>query len=364
MISFQPTDEQRMMVDGARRFAEEHLRPHFRAWDEANQMPREPLRRGWELGLVAGFVPEAYGGFGEPSALTGALYAEELGWGDLAAAVSLMSPNLAVVPLLLFGTEEQKRRLLPKFCGEEFVPAAAALVEPSIAFDPARLETTASRFDGGFRLSGRKIQVPLADAVSEILVYAREEERTQAFLVPVGSEGLRVGEREKHMGLKALRTYELQLDGVLVSSESKLGWDRGGIRLETLQQHWQVAEAALAVGVSRAAYEYAVHYAKNRVAFGEPIASRQAIAFILAEMAIDIDAARLMVWEAACRLDRGDDAAREACLARRFAEQTALQVTDGAVQVLGGHGYIRDYPVELWLRNGRGFSAWHGLAMV
>ena len=165
------------------------------------------------------------------------------------------------------------------------------------------------------------------------------------------------------MGVHALETFELSLEGCRIPKTTKLGGEEG-CDLDLILTHSRIAAAAMAVGLARASYEYAREYAKEREAFGEPIASRQAIAFMLAEMAIDIDAARLMVWEAAWLLDQGKDAKQEAYLAKVFADDMVMRVTDGGVQVLGGYGYIREYPVELWLRNGRGFPTFEGLAMV
>ncbi len=363
MFSFDLTEEQRMMVGAVRRYAQEHLRKHFQSADERGEIPDGLLQTGWELGLTASNIPESCGGFGRHSALDGALYAEELGWGDLSAALALMAPNLVAIPVLECGTEAQRKNLLPCFTSDRFLPATAALIEPSVGFDPQALETHATRVDGGYLLTGRKVFVPLAREAQAILVYASEAGATQAFLVEPGAKGLSVSGREKNMGIKALPTYELSLEEVKVGRDSKLGGAEG-VGFGRLANFSRVALAALALGVARGAYEYALDYARNRQAFGEPIAARQAIAFLLAEMAMDIDAVRLMVWEAAWKLDRAEQATRQAYLAKEFADQMALKVTDGAVQILGGHGYIRDYPVELWLRNGRGFAHFDGLAMV
>ena len=364
MISFDPTEEQKMLVDAVRRFAEKDLRAVYRECDEEGHIPDEVVRKGWEIGLIPGGIPEQYMGFAEEhSALTGALFAEELAWGDLSITMHLLSPGLVAYPILLCGTEAQKETYLPQFCEEQFKPATAALIEPRVQFDPYALQTTARRDGDAYVLNGQKAYVPLAADADLILVYANEGGTTQGFLVPQGTPGLEVGEREKNMGIKALATYRLALNECRVPAENRLGGE-AGCDMKRLLAYSRVAVAAMAVGVARASYEYAREYAKERVAFGEPIASRQAIAFMLAEMAIDIDAARLMVWEAAWRLDQGKDATKEAYLAKLFADDMVLRVTDGGVQVLGGHGYIREHPVELWLRNGRGFATLDGLAMV
>jgi alkylation response protein AidB-like acyl-CoA dehydrogenase len=227
--------------------------------------------------------------------------------------------------------------------------------------------TTARREGGQYVLNGAKCYVPLAQAAEEILVYARLGdggcENVGGFLIPRGTPGLHIGEREKNMGLKGIETHELVLEECRVPASNRLGGERGCDFSRILNQ-CRVALAALAVGVARAAFEYARDYAKQRRAFGVPIAQKQSIAFMLAEMAIEIDATRLLTWEAAWKLDRGEEATREAVLAKQYAANMALRVTDNAVQILGGHGYIRDHPVEMWLRNARGFAVFEGLAIV
>ncbi len=363
MISFEPTDEQRMLIQTVRAFAEEHLRRVARESDEGNPIPQEVIDRGWSIGLLPSMIPEAYGGFGEPSALTSVLALEELGWGDLTLSLYLLAPHGVALPILLYGTEEQKKTYLPRFCGERFVRAAAALLEPAFLFDPFQLETSARREGEEYVLEGVKIGVPFGAEAELLLVYANEEGQTQAFLVERGTPGLVVKERDRYAGIRALPTYEVALEGCRVPRCQRIG-EEAGISMERLLERSRVALAALAVGLARGAFEYARDYAKQRVQFGEPIAHRQAIAFMIAEMAIDIDAARLMVWEAAWKLDRGEDVAREAYLAKLFADDMALRVADGAVQTLGGHGYIRDHPVEMWLRNARGLPVLEGMVMV
>jgi alkylation response protein AidB-like acyl-CoA dehydrogenase len=211
-------------------------------------------------------------------------------------------------------------------------------------------------------LSGEKCLVPLAREAEAMLVYAAAPDGLAAFVVERGAAGLTIAEREKNMGLKALATYPVRLEKVRVPAANRLGAE--GVNLQPLVDASRVAVAALAVGVARAAFDYARDYAKERRAFGMAIAQKQAIAFKLANMAIEIDAMRLLTWEAAWRLDRGEPATREAVLAKDYASRSSLNVTDDALQVLGGHGYIREHPVELWLRNARGFVTFDGLAIV
>jgi len=363
MYSFDLTTEQKMLVETVHRFAEQRLRSAYRQAEEEKQIAPTLIQMGWELGLLPGSIDAEYGGFGEHSALTSALYLEELGWGDVGISLHLLTPNLVGIPLALFGTQAQKAQWLPQFCGESFPRATAAISEPVIQFDPAELVTTAARHGESYVLTGKKTLVPLAAEAELFLVYARENGLTQAFLVPADTPGLTVGPRVKLMGVQALASYALQLDGVRVPAESRLGGPKG-IRLNRLLMVSRIGLAALAVGQAKAAYEYALAYAKARVAFGEPIAQRQSIAFLLANMRIEIEAARLLVWEAAYQFDQGEDATKSAYLAKHYADKMVLETTDGAVQVLGGHGYVRDHPVELWLRNGRGFAAWDGLGLA
>ena len=363
MISFSLTEEQQMLVDAVKRYAENDLRKSLRDADESGELPANLIATGWDLGLIPSSIPEAYGGFGEHSALTGTLFAEELAWGDLSATVKLLAPNLMAIPVLEYGTDEQKQSLLPQFCDMTFMPATAALIEPHFRFDAQNLKTTAVRENGHYVLNGQKSYVPLAADAEQILVYGNENGQTQAFIVNRNAAGFTIKDREKNMGFKALPTYKISLDDCKVGADCKLGGETG-INFTHLQNYSHIAMAAMAIGVARASYEYALAYAKDREAFGEPIASRQAIAFMLAEMAIEIDATRLMVWEAAWKLDQGQDATTDANLVKRYADNMVLEVTDSGVQILGGHGYIRDHPVELWLRNGRGFAVLTGIATV
>lgn len=376
MVSFEMTEDQKLLKETVAAFAVEQIRPLAREADESGQVPDSLVAKVWELGLVASAIPEAFGGFGDArSALTGAIVLEELGYGDLSIALHVLAPRLLIYPLLDHGTEAQKKRLLPSFTQASFRAATAAVIEPSMHFDLSALGTTAAPDQDGFLLSGRKAFVPLADACEVLLVYARRADRpagntplegygaVDAFLVERGMPGLTVSPPEKNMGIKALRSHELTLAQVRVAADARLGGAEG-IDFARLMNRSRVALGALAVGVARSAYDYAREYAKERKAFGVAIAQKQAIAFMLAEMAIEIDATRLLVWEAAWRLDRGEHATRECYLAKHYAASMALKVADNAVQVLGGHGYIRDHPVELWLRNARGFAAFEGMAVV
>lgn len=366
MVSFTPTEEQQQLIDTVRRYASSDVRPVAHESDEHGAFPQRVIETSWQIGLVPSAIPEELGGLGELSALTGALAAEELAYGDLSAALHVMAPALFAYPVTLFGTAEQREHWLPPFLEDSLFPASAALLEPEVFFDPFDLKTTARRSGDQVTLNGTKAYVPLAADAPILLVYAKDSETgaIDAYLVQRGTPGLTVTAPEKLMGLRALPTYRVQLSDVSVEMSCRLGGPVG-MEYETLLTRSRTALAALAVGVARAAFEYARDYAKQRVAFGTPIAQKQSIAFMLAEMAIEVDAARLMTWEAAWKIDQADDdAARAAYLAKEYASKAALQVTDAAVQILGGYGFIREYPAERWLRNARGFTTFDGLAII
>ncbi len=364
MISFEPSEEQQAIVDAVRRFAEKEVRPQAHPCDEAGRVAPALLEAAHGLGLVMSSIPEAQGGGGEkPSAVTGALIAEELAWGDLALAVAILSPTTLVIPLLEAGSESQHGKYLPAFVGERFAPGANALVEPQFGFNPRKPTARALRDGNDYVLEGTKCFVPVLDGETPILVFAREGETVQGFFVPRDAPGLTIDAGERNMGLLGLPTAELRLSKVRIDVSGRLG-EVEGCDFGKLLDRSRAGLAAMAVGVGRAALEYAKDYAKERTAFGVPIATKQAIAFMLAEMAIDVDSARLLVWEAAWRIDQGFDASRQVTLARRTAADMAVRVSDCAVQILGGHGYIREHPVEQQLRNARGFCTLDALTYV
>jgi len=363
MYSFEPTEEQKMVVSAAKKLALKEFRSRMRDADEKSEPAPEWMREGWELGLLPASIPEQYGGFGEHSVLTGVLAAEELAWGDLSATLSLAAPNLVAIPVLLCGSAEQRKEILPLFCTDCYIHGAAALMEPHFGFDPNSLKTSATRKNGNYVLSGTKCNVPFAAESEWLLVYASLEKQCQGFLVRQGTPGLEVKRREKNMGMNAFPLYAVDLRECEIPASQRLGGD-SGCDYPLLLNSSRAALSAMAVGVARAAHEYTIEYAKQRKAFGEAIAQRQSIAFTLAEIITDIDAARLLTWEAAWRLDQRKDATREAYLAMNFASDMVLAAADRAVQILGGYGYVRDHPVELWLRNARGFGVMEGIAIV
>jgi alkylation response protein AidB-like acyl-CoA dehydrogenase len=283
-------------------------------------------------------------------------------------ALAMLAPASFAYPILDYGTDAQKDKWLPRCTAAGFPRLTAALCEPSMDFDPTALGCRARKQDGDYVLDGRKCFVPNGGAAEAFLVYAREDdaegfEHVQAFIVPRDASGLAVSDKEQNMGVHALDSVELTLSGVRLPPAARVGGETG-IDFERVMSYSRVALSALALGVARAAYEHSVEYAKERKTFGKPIATRQSIAFTIADMRIELDSARMLVWEAAWRLDRGEKATKETYLAKLYTDEMVLKVTDEAVLVMGGHGFIRENPVERWLRNGRGFAAFEGMAMV
>lgn len=364
MYSFEPTDEQKMLIDAIKRYATSDLRAAAHDADEEGELKPSLVEKGWELGVLQASIPEDFGGFGEYSAICGVLAAEEMAWGDLASTLAVMTPSLFAIPILLAGSDDQKKEYLPALVEAEWQPYTAALIEERFDFDVTDLDTLAVEQGDEYVITGTKTFVPFANEAVGMLVYARLGDQTQGFILPKDAKGVTVGERQKLLGINALPLYKVSFDEARVPKANRLGGPDGH-KLEPILATAYVANAALALGVSRAAFEYSRDYAKDRDQFGVKIAQKQAVAFMLAEMATEIEAIRLLTWEAAWMLDKGkQEAFKQAYLAQIGAMDMAISVTDRAVQILGGHGYIREHPVEMWLRNGRGFATFAGLAMV
>ncbi len=361
MIAFGPTEEQDLIRQTVHEFAAGEMREIARPCDEKFELPDDLLQKSWELGLVAGGIPEAYGGGGiGRSPITNALVLEELGWGDVSLAAALMTPALFVQPIVDFGTEEQKKTYLPLFTGAKFHAASLALLEPSFTFDAGNLRTVAEPKGAGFTLTGVKRLVPLAASSSHLLVVARGARDglsgLEAFIVPRDAKGLSIAAKpERTLGFQCLPRYTVELDRVEVPASARLGGEKGidGARLVNSAR---AASCALALGLARGVMELAIPYAKDRVAFEQPIAQKQTIAFMLAEMQIEVNSMRHLIWKAASQLENGLDATRATTLAQTYVNREVMKVADNGLQVFGGHGFIREYPVEMWYRNARALT--------
>jgi acyl-CoA dehydrogenase len=370
VISFELSDTQRLARDTARDFARRELREQARSCDEAGRCPEALLDKSWTLGLVSACIPEALGGGGiSGGQTTSAIVLEELGFGCASLGAMAMAPMLFVRPLVDFGTEEQKRTYLPAFTGPSYHAATLALHEPTFTFDPAELRTTAERSGSGYVLRGEKRFVPMGGSASHFLVIARGERgvglsKLEAFVVPRDARGLGVHQGgERTIGFQAMPWARLSLDNVEAPPAWRLGGDRG-IDGQRLIATLRVGGAALAVGLARAVTEACIAYAKERVAFGQPIAQKQAIAFMIADMFTEVESMRWLVWKGASLLEQGEDATRAAVVAQDYVSRKTMKIADDGIQVFGGHGFIRDYPVEMWFRNARCLTVHEGPVAV
>ena len=371
MISFRPSEEQEIAREAMRDFAKDMIRPLGRDSDEASVIPADFLEEMWQLGLTSTQIPEQYGGGGEDnSTLMNVIMLEELGHGDVTLALGALAPSLFVKPIVEQGTDEQKEKYLPAFCGDAFHIGSMALVEPQPVFDPTELSTVARQDGDKYVLDGEKSFVPLAQDASHFLVIAAvagdpasNGDARGAFIVSRDSAGLTITDQERNLGLKALNTFGLKLEGVEIAAADRLGGD-GGCDVQRLVNLSRTALGALMVGLSRASMEYAIPYAKDRVAFGEAIARKQAIAFTLSEMRVEVDAMRWLVWKSASELEQGRDATRSSYFTRFYTAEQSVKITDNGIQVLGGHGFMRDHPVEMWYRNARTLGVLEGTAAI
>lgn len=365
MIDFDLTEEQAMIRESLQGFAAEVLAPQARAVDEAGAIPDEVIQQGWALGLIAAAIPEAFGGGGgERSCMTNAVILEALGAGCASQGAAIMAPGQFVNALIDFGTEEQKAEHLPRFTGSEPVFASLALQESQFGFAAEALRTTARRSGNGWVLDGEKRLVPFGNRAEHFLVLAGDAEGASAFVVPRDAKGLTVTPESGSMGLKPLPQAKVTLESVELPGSARLGGD-AGIDAQKLVNQARIGACAMAVGLSRQATDFAIPYAKERVAFGEPIGKKQSIAFMLADMHIECESMRWMVWKAASLLEHDDPGAAKACvLAQDYVRRKSIKIADDALQIFGGHGFIRDLPLEMWLRNARTLTVLDGPVSV
>jgi alkylation response protein AidB-like acyl-CoA dehydrogenase len=357
------TDSQQLVRDSMQKFARTRLRPAALGSDEAQQPAAGLLDEAHALGLSQLAVPEELGGAGEQrSPITNVLVAEDLARGDMSLALAALAPVSVVHAIVDYGTAEQQGEYLPVFAGDEFYPAAIALLEARPLFDPHRLSTRATLQGDGYVLSGAKTMVPLARDAELFLVFADLAGKPQAFLIEKGARGLTV-EAEPTMGLRGAQLGKLKLDHVRVPLTAKLGGD-AGIDAERLIDLSRVAWSAMAVGTCDAILDYVKAYCNERTAFGEPITYRQSVAFMIANIAIELDGLRLLVYRAASRAEMGKSFRREAALARVQAADKAMEIATNGVQLLGGHGFTKEHPVELWYRQLRAIAIVEGALLV
>ncbi len=362
VFDLNPSEEQQLIVDTVREFAAERLRPAAAVADDKCEAPPELLSTADSLGITMIGVPESLGGVAtERSTVTNVLVASALAEGDLGLALACLAPATVANALVLWGDETQQATYLPAFVGEDVPAAALAIQEPRALFDPFSLRTKAYRTAGGFVLEGVKSLVPRASAGEVFVVAAELDGRGPAlFVVESSSSGLSV-EPEPAMGLRAAGTGRLVLSQVKVPSSALLG-DAGAyadcVRLARLG--W----CALAVGTGAAVLSYVTGYVNDRTAFGEPVSHRQGVAFKVADIGTELDGMRLVTWRAAARASLGLPFAREVALARKLCADKGMAIGSDGVQLLGGHGFVKEHPVERWYRDLRAVGLMEGAVLV
>jgi acyl-CoA dehydrogenase len=367
-ICFALNDEQRALRELARDFANREIRPVAADYDERSQHPADVIAKAHEVGLMNPHVPEEYGGPGL-SAFEQILIGEELAWGCSGIATSIVANILGSLPVLLAGSDEQKREWLAPLL-EEPLLCSFALTEPAAGSDVSAIQTTAELRSGNYVLNGSKMFITNAGQAAWFVVFASTDRESghrglSAFIVPAGADGVVVEEHLEKLGQRATDTSALALHEVRVPAANRLGEEGEGfkIAMRTLDLT-RPGTAAGAVGVARAAFEHAVEYSKSRVQFGQPIAINQGVNFLVADMAAEIEAARLLTWQAAWLIDRGERATLQSSYAKRFAADTAMKVATDAVQIFGGYGYMKEYPVEKLMRDAKLFQIYEGTSQI
>ncbi|GAA5149192.1 acyl-CoA dehydrogenase family protein [Nocardioides marinquilinus] len=358
-----PTDDEQMLVDVVTEYADEVVRPAAAEADETCEAPEAVLKASLEIGLPILGVPESLGGIAEErSAVAGVLVAEALAKGDMGLAVATLGAGSVATALGLWGTEAQQQTYLPAFTGDDVPAASLALLEPAVLFDVLAPSTTATRAGEGYVLDGTKSLVARGADAELFVVGAELEGQPVLFLVESSTPGLAV-EGDPAMGVRAASLTRLSLSEVRVPADAVLGATDGSTYRECVRLS-RLAWCALAVGTAQAVLDYVTPYVKEREAFGEPIAHRQSVAFMVADMAIEVQAMRLATYKAAARAAAGKDVAREVALARALCAEKAMRIGLDGVQLLGGHGFVKDHPVERWYRDLRAVSIMEGTVLV
>ncbi len=363
-MDFKLSEEQLELKELTHQFAANEIRPVAAEYDEKNEFPVEVMKKAAEIGFLASGIPLEYGGTGF-SNMDNAIVCEELAWGCAGMYTSIMANTLAITPIVLFGTDEQKKEFLtPLTTGMNF--ACFGLTEREAGSDNAAMKTTAVKDGDFYILNGSKTFITNAGVANLGVIFASTDKTRgarglSAFIIPMDLPGISVGKHENKMGHRASNTAEIYLDEVKVPVKNLLRREGFGfiIALKTLD-YARPAVGAGGVGVARAAYEEALKYSQERVQFGKPIAHFQHNAFKLADMATDIDAARLLVYRSAWMLDNNLKASKESAMAKIVATDVAMSVSIDAVQLFGGYGYMKEYPVEKMMRDAKLLQIYEG----
>jgi acyl-CoA dehydrogenase len=368
VVDFTLTDEQKDLRELAHNFAEKEIRPVAWDYDRDATWPQEIVEKAWEVGLMNSEFPEEYGGPGL-GLLSGCLIEEEMGWGCSGIGTSLIANGLAATPVILGGSEELKKQYLTMLT-EEPKLASFCLTEPDAGSDVGGMKTRAVKKGDKWVISGSKCFITNGSHASWYTVYAKTDPDAghrgiSAFVVPRDADGVTVDKKEDKLGQRASDTALISFDEVEIPAGNLLGEENKGFKLAMMTlDRTRPGVSALAVGIARAAFEFASEYSKERVQFGVPIAMHQAVAFMIADMATKIDAARLLVWQSAVLMDQGQRNTLAASHAKRFAADAAMEVSVDAVQVYGGYGFIKEYPVEKLMRDAKIMQLYEGTSQI
>jgi acyl-CoA dehydrogenase len=367
-VSFALTEEQKALRALAHEFAEREIRPKERDYDEHSTHAADVIAKAHEVGLMNLHIPEEYGG-PELGAFEGMLVGEELCWGCAGIGTAIAANGLGHGPVIIAGSDEQKGKWLPPLV-EEPLLTSFALSEPNAGSDVSSIETTAIRRGDDYVLNGSKMFITNAGHASWLTVFASTDRSKghrglTAFIVPTDADGVIVEKHLDKMGQRSTDTSALAFQDVKVPAANRLGEEGEGfkIAMKTLD-FTRPGTAVGAVGVARAAFEYAARYAKERIQFGMPIAMNQGVNFLIADMATKIEAARLLCWQAAWLIDEGVRATLQSSYAKRFAADICMEVTTDAVQIFGGYGYMKEYPVEKLMRDAKLYQIYEGTSQI
>jgi acyl-CoA dehydrogenase len=367
-VSFALTEEQKALRGLAHEFAEKEIRPKAAEYDEHSTHPADVIAKAHELGLMNVAVPEEYGGLGLGPFET-ALILEELCWGCAGIGTSIGGNGLGAAPVGLFGSDDQKRRWLVPLV-EEPILACFALSEPEAGSDVMSLKTAAVRKGDEYVLNGSKTFITNSGHASWATVFAKTDPSAahrgmSCFVVPMDAEGVVLEQHLDKMGQRATDTSAFSLQDVVVPAEHRIGEEGQGFKIAmTTLDVTRAGVAAGAVGVAQAALDYSVEYAKERVTFGQPIAMHQGVNFMIADMATEVEAARLLTWQAAWLIQQGHRATLQSSHAKRFAADAAMKATTDAVQIFGGYGYMKEYPVEKLMRDAKLYQIYEGTSQI
>ena len=368
MISFELSDDQKSLQELARKFAKEEMAPKAEHHDHTGEFPFEVTKKAWELGLMNTHIPEAYGGMGL-GVLDGIIITEELAYGCTGIATAMEANGLAAAPVIVAGNDEQKKEFLGMLTAEPKY-AAYCVTEPGAGSDVAGIATTAKKVGDEYIINGSKMWITNASVASWYFVLAYTDQSLKhkgmsGFIVPANLPGITVGRKEDNLGQRASDTRGITFENVKIPAKYRLGNEGEGFKIAMAAfDHTRPMVSAGAVGLARRAMDEAIAYAQTRKTFGQPIASYQSISFMIAEMAMNIEAARMLVWRAGWEIDNGKRNTKIAAMGKAFAADMAMQVTTNAVQVFGGYGYSKEYPVEKLMRDAKIYQIYEGTSQI